>query len=52
MNDNDYAWWFAMASLINTSIGLSNVERNKDQEKRQKRIESKLDKILGILDNG
>ena len=43
MNDNDYAWWFAMTSLINTSIGLSNVERNKDQEERQKRIESKLD---------
>jgi hypothetical protein len=25
-----------MASLINTSIGLSNVEKNKDQEERQK----------------
>lgn len=41
-----------MASLINTSIGLSNVEKNKDQEERKKRIESKLDKILEILDNG
>ncbi len=37
MGDNDYAWWFAMASLINTSIGLSNVEKNKDQEERQKK---------------
>ena len=51
MGDNDYAWWFAMASLINTTIGLSNVERNKDQEERQERIESKVDKILEILNN-
>lgn len=41
-----------MVSLFNTSIGLSNVERNKDQEERQIRIENKIDKILEILNNG
>ena len=49
---NDMNWWFAMATLCNTTIGLSNIEKNTEQEERQKRIEDKLDKILKILDNG
>lgn len=51
MNGNDYAWWFAVISLFNTSIGLSNVERNTEQEERQIRIEKKLDEILEIIRN-
>lgn len=51
MNGNDYTWWFAVVSLFNTSIGLSNVERNTEQEERQMRIEKKLDKILEIINN-
>ncbi|MGN1327373.1 MAG: hypothetical protein ACI4VQ_04815 [Clostridia bacterium] len=51
MNGNDYAWWFAVVSLFNTSLGLSNVEKNTEQEERQKRIEQKLDEILEMLRN-
>ena len=37
-------------SLINTNLGVSNVEKNNLQEQRQKNIELKLDKILNILE--
>lgn len=49
--NNDMNWWFAMATLCNTTIGLSNMERNVQQEEKQKQIEQKLDKILEILNN-
>lgn len=52
MNNTDFNWWFAMVALFNTSLGLSNMEKNTEQQERQKRIESKLDKILEMLDNG
>lgn len=37
-------------SLVNTNLGVSNVEKNNLQEQRQKNIELKLDKILNILE--
>lgn len=52
MNSNDTALWFVLVSLLNTSIGLSNVEKNSEQELRQIKIEEKLDKILEMLNNG
>lgn len=50
--NNDFNWWFAMLALCNTSLGLSNIEKNTEQEERQKRIENKLDRILEMLQNG
>lgn len=50
--NNDFNWWFAMLALCNTSLGLSNIEKNTEQEERQKRIENKLDRILEMLRNG
>lgn len=50
MNQNE--WWFALTTLFNTSIGLSNMQKNSEQELRQNRIEEKIDKILEILNNG
>lgn len=50
--NNDFNWWFAMMALCNTSIGLSNMEKNTEQEERQIRIENKIDKILEILNDG
>ena len=50
--NSDFNMWFAIVALCNTSIGLSNIERNLEQEERQKRIESKLDKIMDNLNNG
>lgn len=41
-----------MLALCNTSLGLSNIEKNTEQEERQKRIENKLDRILEMLQNG
>lgn len=49
MNNVDFNWWFAMVALFNTSIGLSNIEKNTIEEERQKRIENKLDELLEIL---
>ena len=49
-NNNDFTWWFIVMSLINTNLGVSNVEKNNLQEQRQKNIELKLDKILNILE--
>ena len=40
--NNDFNWWFAMMTLCNTSIGLSNIEKNTEQEERQIRIENKI----------
>lgn len=44
--NNDYTFWFAFMAMFNTSIGLSNVERNKTQEKQNQEILDKLNLIL------
>lgn len=49
MDDTNFNYWFVMVALFNTTLGLSNIEKNTEQEKRQIRIENKLDKILEIL---
>lgn len=51
MNNNDYTFWFAFMSLLNTNIGLTNIEKNTEQYERQKRIEEKLDKLLELMSN-
>lgn len=51
MND-DFNWWFAMIALCNTTLGLSNINKNTEQEQRQDRIDKKLDQVLEILKNG
>lgn len=51
MNNNDYTLWFAFMSLFNTNLGLSNLDKNTEQEERQKRIEEKLDNIITKLNN-
>lgn len=51
MNNNDYVWWFAIISLFNTNLGLSNLGKNEEEEKRQIRIENKLDKLLELIGN-
>lgn len=50
-NNIDYTLWFAIISLYNTSLGLSNISKNTEQREIQDRIEEKLDKILEILIN-
>ena len=49
---NDFNSWFAMVATFNTSLGLTNMNKNQQQEETQKRIEQKIDKILEILSNG
>lgn len=49
MNNNDYTLFFAFMSLFNTNLGLSNLDKNTEQEERQKRIEQKLDKLLELI---
>ena len=49
MGNNDYTWFFIIMSLFNTNLGMTNVEKNKEQYIAQKRIEQKIDKILEIL---
>lgn len=51
MSNNDFNLWFAIVALFNTSLGLSNIEKNTEQENRQKRIEEKIDKILEMLED-
>lgn len=51
MKDMDFNYWFAMIALLNTSLGMSNIEKNTEQEKRQIRIENKLDKLLETFKN-
>ena len=51
MNDKDLNWWFAMIATFNTSLGLTNINKNTEQETRQVRIEQKLDKIMEMLNN-
>lgn len=46
MNNNDFTWFFIFMTLFNSSLGMSNVDKNIEQEKRQIRIEKKLDKLL------
>lgn len=31
--NNDFNWWFAMMTLCNTSIGLSNIEKTQNKKK-------------------
>ena len=50
MDNNDYTLWFALMSLFNTNLGLSNLNKNTEQEERQKRIEAKLDELLRRLE--
>ena len=52
MNNNDFTMFFIIMSLINFSIGISKSEKNDIESVRQERIETKLDKILELLDNG
>lgn len=49
MNNNDFTFWFALMAVLNTTIGLSNFDKNWEQEERQERIEAKLGIILGKL---
>lgn len=49
MNNNDYTWFFIIMSLFNSSLGISNVSKNEEQEAREIRIEEKLDKILEMM---
>lgn len=51
MNDNDFTWFFIVMTLFNSSLGISNVTKNEEQENRQIRIESKLDRLLELMDN-
>lgn len=51
MDNMNFNYWFALVALFNTTLGLSNIEKNTEQEERQKRIEDKLDKLLEILKN-
>lgn len=50
MNNNDFTWFFIFMSLFNTNLSLTNVEKNTEQYKRQKRIEEKLDKLIKLLE--
>ena len=50
MNNTDFTNYFILMSLINFSIGISNIEKNDSQEQRQIRIEEKIDKLLEIID--
>ena len=52
MNNNNFTMFFITMSLINFSIGMSNMEKNNMQEQRQKEIENKINKILELLENG
>ena len=51
MKNNEFMFWFAIVSLFNTNLGLSNFDKNAEAEERQKRIEMKLDKILEMMEN-
>lgn len=35
MNNNDYTLFFIFRSLFNTNLGLSNIEKNNNQYKKQ-----------------
>lgn len=50
MNNNDYVSWFAIISLFNTNLGLSNFSKNNEQEEKQQRIEKKLDKLIKLVE--
>lgn len=47
----DKTEWFAMMTMINFKLNMDNHSRNQEEVERQKRIESKLDKLLEKLDN-
>ena len=51
MNDN-FTMFFITMSLLNFSIGVSNLEKNQIEEQRQLEIEEKLNKILRLLEDG
>lgn len=41
---------FLILALFNTNISLQNEKKNTDQLERQKRIESKIDKIISFIE--
>lgn len=49
MGNNDFTWFFIFMSLFNTSLGMTNVEKNDEQYERQIRIEEKLDELIKLL---
>lgn len=51
MNNTDFTLFFIFMALFNTNLGLSNIDKNNAQYKRQERIEEKLDKILELLND-
>jgi hypothetical protein len=51
MNNSDYTWFFIIMTLFNSSLGISNTEKNTAQEEKQKVIEQKIDRILEILED-
>lgn len=51
MGNDDYTWFFIFMSLFNSNLGLSNNAKNIEQEKQNKEILEKLDRILEILEN-
>jgi hypothetical protein len=40
-----------LLTLFNTCLGLTNLSKNTEQENTQKRIEQKLDLLLGMIDD-
>lgn len=42
--------WFATLTLFNMMIGLTNAEKNKQQQIKQESIEQKLDLIIELLE--
>lgn len=50
MGNNDWTLFFVIMSIFNTSLGLSNIDKNTEQEIKQDRIEQKLDRIINILE--
>ena len=43
--------WFALMAMINFTLNISNQKKNEQEIERQKRIETKLDKLLEMLQN-
>ena len=50
--NSDYTLFFITLGLINLSIGLDNNDKNIKQEQKQIEIDTKLNKILELLENG
>ncbi len=48
MDTNDS--WFTTLALFNMMIGLTNTQKNKEQQLKQETLEQKLDKIIELLE--